>query len=159
MTAYTRHLTAALFIFTLLFAFTVLAAEKRVIELKDGSVISGEIVSFSGGVYSIKSDSLGNIKIQDSKVRTIRAATPGGSGGRSERAQVDAIGQKMMADEEIMKMVLSLQNDPDFQAILNDPSIMQAIESGNLDVLTANPKFLKLMEKSKVKDITKKVIK
>jgi hypothetical protein len=63
----------------------------------------------------------------------------------------------MLADESIMQLILVLQNDPDFQDILQDESIMKAISSGDLNFLMTNPKIVKLMNNSSVQEIKKKV--
>ena len=41
------------------------AGEMREIELKDGSIIAGEVLSLAGGIYTVKSDSLGMIKLEE----------------------------------------------------------------------------------------------
>ena len=54
-------------------------------------------------------------------------------------------------------MILSLQNDPDVQTILQDPEIMKAINSGDINALLSNPKFMKLLENPTIQDIRRKV--
>ncbi len=49
----------------------VFAGEVREVELNDGSVICGEIVSSEGGIYTLKSSTLGTVKIEESKIRVI----------------------------------------------------------------------------------------
>lgn len=51
---------------------TVSAGEIGEVELIDGSVIRGEIISSKGGIYTLKSDTLGTVKIEESKIRAIR---------------------------------------------------------------------------------------
>jgi hypothetical protein len=51
---------------------TAYAGEVKEVELNDGTVITGEIVSLNNGVYTIKSESLGTTKLSESKVRSIR---------------------------------------------------------------------------------------
>ncbi len=65
------------------------AGELNVIELKDGSIISGEVVSLAGGIYTIRTDSLGMIKLEESKIRAIRSKVPekGGTSGGPAAAQ------------------------------------------------------------------------
>ncbi len=63
----------------------------------------------------------------------------------------------MMSDEEIVNMILSLQNDPDIQGVLQDPEIMKAVNSGDINALLSNPKFMKLLENPTIQDIRKKV--
>src|SRR5512147_2497667 len=58
-------------------AATANAGEAREIELIDGSIITGEVLSLVGGICTIKSDSLGTIKLDDSKIRAIRAKSAG----------------------------------------------------------------------------------
>lgn len=55
----------------------------------------------------------------------------------------------------IMNMVLSLQNDPDFQEILKDPAIINAVNSGDTNTLISNPKFMKLLTNPKFQKIKK----
>ena len=150
--------------FLCLFVAGGFAGEIKDIELKDGSVIYGEIVSYSNGSYTIKSSSLGNIKIDDSKILSIRIRSAGrgnekqqGKKGGIANDQVQALQNVMATDKEILKMILSLQNDPDFQKVLSDPAVMNAVTSGDISALTSNPKFMKLLNKSTVKDITGKV--
>lgn len=56
-----------------------------------------------------------------------------------------------------MNSIRALQNDPDMQAILADPEIMQAVQSFDLTALRNNPKIIKLMQNSKIQSIQGKV--
>ena len=61
-------------------ATQVIAAETQEIELTDGSVITGEVVSLSGGIYTIRSAALGTLRLEASKISVIRlrgSAAPG----------------------------------------------------------------------------------
>jgi hypothetical protein len=144
----------------------VFAGEVREIELKDGSVICGEIVSFKGGIYTLKSSTLGTVKIEESKIRVIRFKPSVKAKGKqknsaqtSSKAKVQALQQLMMGDKEIVSMILSLLNDPEVQKILEDPSIIKAVNSGDIEALISNPKFMKLLDNPAVKDISKKTAK
>jgi hypothetical protein len=129
------------------------AGELREIELKDGSVIYGEIVSFSDGIFTLRSKTLGTVKIKESKIRAIRSKASVGQTGD----QIQGLQQRMMSDKEIVDMILSLQDDPDVQRVLQDPEIMKAVNSGDINALLSNPKFMKLLESPTIQDITKKV--
>lgn len=144
----------------------VFAGEVREIELKDGSVIYGEIVSFKGGIYTLKSSTLGTVKIEESKIRVIRFKPSVKAKGKQRnsaqtpsKAKVQALQQLMMGDKEIVSMILSLLNDPEVQKILEDPSIIKAVNSGDIEALISNPKFMKLLDNPAVKDISKKTAK
>jgi hypothetical protein len=65
----------------------------------------------------------------------------------------------MLRDQDIMTMIQSLQNDPEFQKILRDPEVMRAVNAGDIPALTANPEFMKLLQNSTVQEIQKKVAK
>jgi hypothetical protein len=142
--------------FTVVLAFiagNTYAGSTREIELKDGSIITGEVVSLSNGMYTIKSDSLGTIKIQESKVSVIRA----GSSSQAAGGQVRSLQDKMMSDQEIMGLIQSLQNDPEFKKILEDPEVLKAVNAQDIPALLANPKFIHLLNNSTVQEIQKKV--
>ena len=130
------------------------------IELIDGSLIRGEIVSFKEGVYTLRSKAIGSIEINESKIRAIRftsdetghkaayRATDGPTSAESEDLQ-----HELLNNEKILPILLSLQNDPEIQEILNDPDIMDAVFAGDLQRLMSNPKFMELLNHPKVRQI------
>lgn len=137
-----------------LFAGSATAGEPREIQLSDGSVVSGEVLSLSGGIYTIKSETLGTLRIEESKVRVIRSKSAPQSGAGNDRKSLQ---EKMMSDQEIMALIPSLQNDPDFKKIMEDPELMKAVAEGNIAVLIADPRFMKLLSNPTVQEIQKKV--
>jgi ABC-type amino acid transport substrate-binding protein len=141
------------YLLLMLWCGSVFAGEQRQIELTDGSVISGEIVSFSGGVYTIKSTHLGILKIEDSKVRSIHSES--GSSNLGGTDDVVWLQKMIMSRPDLMNKIISLQNDPEVQAVLQNPEVMSAVASGNIDALLSNPLFMKLMENPKIKEIAK----
>jgi hypothetical protein len=130
------------------------AGEIRMIELIDGSTITGEVSSLSNGVYVIKSESLGTIKLEESKIRAIRSKSLGANAGQAQETR--GLQEKMLSDKEVMGLILSLQNDPDFKKALEDPLIMKAVNDGDISSLTANPAFMKLLNNATVKEIQQK---
>ncbi len=153
-----RFIALSWFLTVVLLISVAAAGEVREIELTDGSTIAGEVQSLNNGVYTIKSDSLGTIRIEESKIRAIRAksSVPAGravSGSSSTTSGVKNLQDKMTGDQEIMALIQSLQNDPDFQKILEDPEIMKAIQEGNVTALAADPRIRKLLDNPTVKEI------
>lgn len=145
---------------------SVFAGEVREIELNDGSVICGEIVSFSNGVYTLKSGSLGTIQIDESEIRLIRFKShdttkvdPVDSSTSPTGKDIEALQKLMMGDERIMSKIVSLQNDPEFQEILEDPAILNAINSGDINTLLSNPKFMKLLNNPALREIERDIVK
>ena len=152
-----------LFIAVMLLAFPLssglLAGESREIELTDGSVITGEVLSLISGVYTIRTGSLGTLKIEDTKVRSIRQPGVLSSRPSGPNSDTRSLQDKMMSDHEVMSMIRSLREDPQFTKILEDPEIMNAVNTGDTAALMANPKFLQLLNNPTVRDIQQKVSK
>ncbi|RJR50344.1 MAG: hypothetical protein C4576_05845 [Desulfobacteraceae bacterium] len=130
-------------------AFPASAGQR--VELLDGSVLQGEILSFDGKVYSVQTENLGTVRIDKSKVRTIQTE---GSPPESRQAVQD-LRSRMMTNPAILGIIMELQNDPDVQAVLNDPEIVSASEAGDFNKLLSNPKFMKLLQNQAVQEIVK----
>ena len=153
------RMTVLSLLMTGMLAATSSAAEIKEIELSDGSNITGEVLSLVNGVYSVRTGALGTLKIDEAKVRSIRqqgtlSSPPSGLSGDTKSLQ-----DKMMGDKDIMAMIESLKDDPQFTKILEDPEIMNAVSSGDTAALMANPKFLQLLHNPTVRDIQQKVAK
>lgn len=153
-----------LFFLFQLFTGISIAGDSREIELDDGSRIYGEIVSFQEGIYKIKSETLGTVDIEGSKILSIRSKKPCKDCKKtvlpmegSVSAQLKAIKKNIVNDQDIMNMIYSLQRDPDFQQIMRDPEIVKALMSGDIESLTSNPKFMKLMDHQTVQEIGNKL--
>lgn len=141
---------------------SLIAGDLRVIELVDGSQIAGEIVLFEHGVYTIQSESLGRLHIPDSDIRVIRsrrppsAPQPAPSPQYPDHAGAPALSgyeAQISGDPEVLSMVMALQNDPDVLAVLNDPSIMQAIAARDYNALQNNAKLLELGNNPTIRQI------
>jgi hypothetical protein len=120
-------------------------AEPSRIELRDGSVISGAVVGFSGGHYLIRSPALGEFSVDESEIRAVH---PGGeaSAGSGYRSDIQSLQQRMVANPEIVTLLTALANDPEVQAALADPELMHLVASGNLTALQRNPRFQRLLD-------------
>lgn len=139
----------------IIWEYTIFASEFMQVELHDGTIIVGKIISFQDDCYTIKSDTLGTVNINESKIRIIRSIsgaedTEGGlkqpnPSINSENSDVEDLTKQMMIDEQIMNIIFSLQNDPNFQKILNDPALLNAVNSGDLATLMSNPAFMNLL--------------
>jgi len=160
-----KRLIMSLFLVSIA-ALAASAGDIREVELTDGSVITGEVLSLTNGVYTVRSETLGTMKIGESKIRAIREKDHGAAGSAQSgpagnpggaNVAVKSLQDKMMNDGEIMDMIKSLQNDRDFQKILEDPEVMKAVNSGDIAALTANPGFMKLLDNKAVQDIQNKV--
>ncbi len=138
------------------------AADLQEIELTDGGSVIAEVLSLTDGIYTVRSSTLGILKIKASRIRAIhRQSTPGQAGTErsagSATVEMETLQGKMLSNPDIMALIQSLQNDPEFQKILEDPEIMKAVNTGDASALAANPRFLKLLNNKTVKDIQNRV--
>jgi len=156
-----RLLEACLAAALLGFAVGVLASPT--IELADGSRLQGEIQGIKDGVYTVLSPSLGVVHVEQSKIVRIvysgGAANQADASGQSPALDVEAtrrmqqLQASLAQDPESMQSILSLQSDPQIQAVLTDPEIVQAIQEGDYTSLLANPKIQALENNEKLQQL------
>ncbi len=160
----TKKIPGLLF-FLLMFVSAASAAEKSRIVLTDGTTLDGEIVKFSEGKYTVKSSSLGTLRIEDSKVRTISrgesaapvSKAPANLDDATIQNEIQKIQPAITGNPDIMKTVAGLVSDPDFQALFKDPEILSAAKSFDIKTLMANPKFIQAVNNPAVKEISEKI--
>lgn len=127
------------------------------IELTDGSVVRAEVISLNDGIYSLRSDTLGEMHIEAAKIRAIGAgqraseANSTGSAGK----EIAGIRNSMLNDPQAMEKIESLRDDPLVKNILNDQATMRAISAGDINTLMNDPKIKALMENSTVRDLAR----
>jgi hypothetical protein len=142
----------------------VFAGDNARLKLKDGSTISGEVLSMQNGQYEIFSNSLGKLKINASMVNSIEYGVPKivPSQDRSpndllDKNKLQSFQREMFSDGQVMNLMLSLQNHPVVREILSDPELMKAITSGNINMLQNNSRIAELMKIPVVQEITKQI--
>jgi len=135
----------------------------REVVMQDGSVIVAEIVSFQNGIYTLRSESMGELHLPDSAIQSIRgsestdkkdvgsiAANPPLSASKED---IKDMQNSVLTDPGLIGMVLALQNDPEIREILQDQEVMGLISAGDVKKLEASPKFIKLMDNPKIRAI------
>jgi hypothetical protein len=145
-------IVAGLLALCLVLVFGPVAAEGRVIELRDGSVLKGELVGAGNGHYRIRTPVLGEIELPESEVVAIRSPGIGSPspmsalpGAPDLQAVMAGIQRQMVGDPSLAGAIMALQGDPELQAALADPAFSQLILSGNVAALGTDPRFLRLM--------------
>ncbi|HEX2769685.1 MAG TPA: DUF4124 domain-containing protein [Geobacteraceae bacterium] len=125
----------------------------------EGAVHFSETVGEIPTKYRESAKSLGMDTLRNSKdaAGTGKESKQNAGGEAAGTPPAGDLKTRMMNDEEIMELILSLQNDPDMQAILSDPSVMQAVQAGDTGALMKNPVFLKLINNPRVREIVKKM--
>lgn len=157
----------------LLLAFPVGAADIKTIQLQDGSRLKGEVISLQNGVYTIRTTSLGLLILDAAKVTSIIPGSQGpgspdtgaeeklGDGGilatLMESIELDAIKEQMMNNVDIMAAILELHNDPQLKKVLGDPEIMRAVRNLDIEALTSNSNFKRLLDNPKIKKIQRQI--
>lgn len=138
----------------LIVTWSISAGAAQRIELMDGTVLQGKVLSFDGSSYEIATPGLGTVRVEASKVRNIRmdGASPGGEKAGDLRSRV-------LMNPEAMGMIMGLQNDPDMQEVLQDQDAMDAVQAGDLERLISNPKFMRLLQNPRIQEIVKGALK
>ena len=137
------------------------AGVRSQVQLLDGTLIQAEIISFSKGIYKLRSKSLGTISVAEDRVQSIRPnkSQISGTPAQLETAdppvgqKVQGLQQKLTSDPKTMEMLLDLRKDPSMIGVLNDKDLMRAIQQGNLSTVIKNPKIQKLMKSKAVGDV------
>ena len=135
------------------------------IELKDGSRIEGEIQGIEKGVYTIQSASIGTVHVAQSNIVRIdytgdapKAAASSDKSPPHDDALAHEIQQlqtSIAKDPAAVQSIMSLQSDPQIQAVLNDPAIAKAIQDGDYASLMGNPKIQALENDEHLKQVVR----
>lgn len=157
----------AVFTGALFFGTAATAGQLREVVLGDGSVILAEVVSLNDGVYTLKSETMGTLNIDENAIRTIRSPGAGGTAAGPSRKleggeeDMSAMRQSMMgnvmSNPGLLGMVFALRNDPEVQSVLQDPEVMEKVMAGDLEALRNDPKFRELMENPKIQSLTEEL--
>lgn len=135
-------------------------ADQRILVLDDGSRIRGDIVGMRGENWIVKTDSLGEIEVPSSRIRSMAspsapaAASSPAPAEQAAGASVNAIESTIAGDPGLMARIMSLQSDPQVQAVLTDPEVMDAVRRFDFEALRNHPKFRALMNDPEVQAIT-----
>jgi hypothetical protein len=161
MNRYTQRLAGP----ALLLLASLAGADERILVLQDGSQIRGELVSYEQGTYTIRTESLGTMKLSDRQVEQVvsvkvlapKAPPPvantlaGKTSGSIDNASVEALQSTIMSSPSLMGSLTALQSDPQVQALLADPEVMRAVQNLDLDALSRNSKIQALMQNPQIK--------
>lgn len=135
------------------------------IELKDGSRIQGEIQSIENGVYTVLSPSIGIVRVAQSNIaRIIYSGDSSNAAGSSDKSSasnntmthdIQQMQTRLAQDPVAVQSIMSLQSDPQIQAIMNDPAIVKAIQDGDYTSLLGNPKIQALENNEHLKQLVR----
>jgi hypothetical protein len=158
---------------------TEVFAQEKLIRLKDGSVIRGEVLGKSGDIYKIKSPAFGFLSLRKADISSIedpeqekpalaapQAATPEfvaeetpvSAPAMSATADWKGYQEKIMADPESMAAIQALAQNQEIIDIVSDPKLREAIFTGNIEYLKNNEKFMRFSNNPTVQKITEAAI-
>lgn len=152
---------------TALLGFASVIVASPTIELKDGSRIQGEILGIDNGVYTVRSPSIGTVHVAQSNIARIvygddasnGATSSGKSSARDDTLtrNIQQLQTQLAQDPAAMRSIMSLQSDPQIQAILNDPAIVKAIQEGDYMSLLGNAKIQALENDERLQQLLQQV--
>ena len=149
--------SSVMFLVAILIPAWVHAAPVQYIEFSDGSRVRAEVISLDEGVYTLRSEMLGEMRIPADRIKSISTRELAGTAaapGLSTQAQINSMRESLLQNPNTLAKIQSLQNDPLVKEILSDEAAMRAINSGDLETLINDPRFNALMEHSTVREIT-----
>jgi len=135
------------------------------IELTDGTVINGEITSYTNGVYTISTPALGEIRVEALKVSKIESPSrpsinPGIQAAQPNNlspSQIDNYKQRLMNNPENTAIVTGLAADPGIQELAKDPQIIDAAKAGDIQALMKNKKFMDIVNDPRIQEEMRKL--
>ncbi len=171
-----RSLSTSVFVLAAGFGITTLGisenanAEVAAIHLNDGTTVRGEVIGLKGNSYQIRTESLGELNIPQSKIKLVEfnpaasqvsanaiaptATSNSNTNAAAASSAMASITSRLQNSPGLMGDIQSLTNDPDVMAIVQDPEIQRLISAGDYSALMQNPKMRRLMSNSKIRSIT-----
>ncbi len=135
----------------------------QTILLTDGSVIKGQVVGASENNFVIKTQTMGTVTVEQSRVREISREGSGttsssqhfgqtsASLGAGNSQQFEQMQSALMSNPKIIQAIQDLLNDPEVIKLLEDPELAGAIQNGADPMsLMSNPAFMKIMSHPKI---------
>lgn len=145
-------------IFNFIVVSITFAQNVKSIQLQDGSTLKGKVVALEGGVYTIQTQNLGTIELNEEEILNIgsnQTNTPAPSGNIDY--QMQQMQRTMMSDPSILEDIQELAEDPEFLKIIQDPEFMNAVQQKDVNKLENNPSANQLMKNPKMKNLIDKI--
>jgi hypothetical protein len=142
----------------LMFMATVAQAETYKWTDKEGTVHFSESLGEVPANYQNSAQPLGlDTNVTTNKNKAVSEPRQSADDYGSVAPKVEELKGRMLNDEEIMALIRAMQNDPDMQALLNDPAILRAIQEMDINTLINNPSFMKMLNNPRVQEIEKRM--
>ncbi len=150
----------------LLSAFPAFAQSVKIITLKDGTQIKGEVTRMQNDIYTVETESLGTLDIQASDIDSINADRTTAHAASSDTPMqmppqnanepmpsMQELQKKMMNDPEIIENAQTIAEDPRLMELMADPSVMNDLMSGDPARIENNAKLQELMNDPQMQEL------
>ncbi len=74
----------------------------------------------------------------------------------SEDTRVRNVQEKECQETELRGLIAALQNDPEMQAVLQDPAAMNAVLTMDMEFIENDPRFKKLRNNPRMREVLKR---
>ncbi len=155
-----RFFPFALSLTILILSTYTASAEPRIIRLRDGSTIKGEVLSLNRGVYTIKTTQMGTIQVQESYVLSIASDQKNSTSSRGKNSSNEQIRQwqeAILNNPQVMQDIQNLMQNEEVMRLLADPALRNAVMRGDTDGLRNNPKINQLIQNPDMKKLIEKL--
>lgn len=146
----------------------------QTITLKDGTILKGELTQVSGGVYTIKSESLGTSQINADQVASIAnanvamnntpmplTAMPSMQALPNSQAavnnQISQMQQSLMTNPAFIADIQQLASDPEVLKLLTNPDVISAATNRDVNALQNNAAGQELINNPKIKALIERL--
>ncbi len=147
------------------------AQADQTITLTDGSVLKGQLIGATENNIMIKTANMGTVTVAQDQVREISRQTSGNPGFQQENSgfqamekmggdgsasmansqQFQQMQSMLMSNPKIIQAIQELLKDPEILALLEDPSLANAVQGGADPMsLMSNPAFMKILGHPKI---------
>lgn len=153
-----KNLISFLFIILLSFAYPLYAQSVRVITLKDGSVIKGEILRLEDHAYTVETPNLGKVQIPEADILTIASEQPATQPPASQfESRTNQMQADILSDPALLSDVQAMMQDQETMAIFSDPKLMEDIMSRDPAKIESNPKVQTLLQNPHMQALIQKI--
>ena len=161
------------FILTICLLSSASAAPKelKIITLKGGSTLKGDVIQLKDGIYTLDILDIGRMNIPESNILSITSSQASSSqysqsdGSNSLqktqiKSQVNQIQKNILSDPGLLMELQGILKDKEVQAMISDPKLLNDVlsydperiqQNDNVQDLMQNEKMQKLMEKIRQK--------
>ncbi|MBZ0167013.1 MAG: hypothetical protein K8I00_09415 [Candidatus Omnitrophica bacterium] len=149
-------------------------SKSKLIHLRDGSSLTGNVLSLNRGVYTVQTANLGIMKVKEEDIisisnpglapREAQEAQPYRPGELAPRlttsnlgSQVQTLQGSIMQDPELLQDIQVMMSDPEIVKILTDQAFMEKIMTLDMESIENDPRYRDLMYNPRMRRFIQKL--